>query len=139
MTAATNIERTRAALERFAEADLEGYLQLYSDDVLFHGFPPDLPTGKQGLRIFYTGLLGAFSGAKVHLDDVLSDGDKLILRFHMTGKHTGEFIGVPPTGKEIAINGITILRFDQGVCVERWQVADMLDLLQQLGAVPAPP
>jgi predicted ester cyclase len=56
----------------------------------------------------------------------------------MTGRHVGEFMGVPATGTPIALPGITILCFRDGRCVERFSRADMLGLLIQLGAVPAP-
>jgi predicted ester cyclase len=54
----------------------------------------------------------------------------------MTGTHRGEFMDIPPTGREIGLGGITILRFENGRCVERWSQVDMLGLLAQLGAVP---
>ncbi|WP_233899220.1 ester cyclase [Pseudonocardia dioxanivorans] len=62
----------------------------------------------------------------------------LVCRFTRTGRHDGPFLGVPPTGVEIALPGITALRFRDGRCVERWSAADMLGVLVQVGAVPAP-
>jgi predicted ester cyclase len=56
----------------------------------------------------------------------------------MTGRHLGEFMGVPPTGKLIALPGITVLHFDGERVIERFSQADMLGLLVQIGAVPAP-
>jgi predicted ester cyclase len=56
----------------------------------------------------------------------------------MTGRHVGELMGIPPTGTQIALPGITIMHFDGGRVIERFSQADMLGLLVQLGAVPAP-
>ena len=56
----------------------------------------------------------------------------------MTGRHVGEFIGVPATGTDIALPGITVLHFAGDRVVERFSQADMFGLLVQLGAVPAP-
>jgi predicted ester cyclase len=56
----------------------------------------------------------------------------------MTGRHVDEFMGVPATGGSIALPGITILHFRGDRCVERFSQADMLGLLIQIGAVPAP-
>jgi predicted ester cyclase len=56
----------------------------------------------------------------------------------MTGRHVDEFMGVPATGTPIALPGITILHFRASRCVERFSQADMLGLLVQIGAVPAP-
>jgi predicted ester cyclase len=70
---------------------------------------------------------------------VLEDGDKITIRFTLSRRHEGAFLGVPATGTEIVLPGITILRFGAaGKTVERWSNADMLGLLVQLGAVPAP-
>ncbi len=69
---------------------------------------------------------------------MLWDGDTATIRFTMGGRHVGEFMGVPATGTEIALNGITTLRFEGDRVVERHSQADMLGLLVQLGAVPAP-
>jgi predicted ester cyclase len=56
----------------------------------------------------------------------------------MTGRHVGEFMGVPATGNDIALPGITILHFDGDRVVERFSQADMLGLMVQMGAIPAP-
>ena len=54
----------------------------------------------------------------------------------MRATHKGEFLGVSPTGKTVEMAGQTILRFDGDRCVERWNIGDLLGLLQQLGAAP---
>lgn len=64
--------------------------------------------------------------------------DTVTSRFTLTGRHERPFLGVPATGIEITACGITILRFHDGRCVERWSCADMLSVLVQIGAVPAP-
>jgi predicted ester cyclase len=68
----------------------------------------------------------------------LTEGDTLVVRFRMDGTHQGPFMGIPPTNMAIHLSGITMLRFEDGRCVERWTQADVLGLLQQLGALPAP-
>ena len=65
-------------------------------------------------------------------------GDACTIRFTLSGRHDGPFLGVPPTGRDVALPGITILRFDGDRCRERWSQADMLGVLVQLGALPAP-
>ena len=67
----------------------------------------------------------------------LWDGDACTIRFTMTGRHVGEFMGVPATGAAIALPGVTI-HLDGERVVERFSQADMLGLLVQIGAVPAP-
>ena len=56
----------------------------------------------------------------------------------MRGTHTGEFQGIPPTGKQVTMGGISINRFAEGKLAEHWSQFDSLGLMQQLGVVPAP-
>jgi steroid delta-isomerase-like uncharacterized protein len=135
-------EENKAALQRAIDhwnsGNLAAYLELYDDNITLHGFPPGLPPGRQGAKLFYDGLWAAFPNPRLSLDDVITEGDKVACRFTMQATHKGEFMGIPPTGKEVKVPGITILRFSGGKCVERWNQADMLGWMQQLGVVPAP-
>jgi predicted ester cyclase len=80
----------------------------------------------------------AFPGNQLALDDVVAEGEQVACRFTVQGVHRGDLQGIPPTGKDVRVDGITILRFAGGKCVERWNQADFLGLLHQLGAIPAP-
>ena len=80
----------------------------------------------------------AFGALKLAFREVLWDGNVCAIRFTMSGRHVDEFMGVPATGTPIALPGITILHFRGDRCVERFSQADMLGLLIQIGAVPAP-
>jgi predicted ester cyclase len=134
---ATPSEALSAAVERWNAGDLDGYLQLYDDGIRLHGYAPE-PMGKEEVRAFYQGIFAAFDQPKLEFHEVLWDGDACAIRFTMTGRHVGEFMGVPATGTEIASPGITTLHFEGARVVERFSVADMLGLLVQIGAVPAP-
>lgn len=125
------------AIDNWNRGDLAAYLELYDADVVLHGFAPGLPAGVAGARAFYEGVWAAFPGSRLVIDDVVQEGDKLACRFRVQLVHQGEFMGVPPTGKTLEVGGMTMLRFAGGRCVERWNQADMLGWLQQLGAIPA--
>lgn len=131
----------KAALQRMIgrwnAGDLEDYLQFYDPGVTVHGIPGVQP-GLQSVREFYQGLWAALPGCQISIDDLLAEGDQVVCRFTLRGTHRGELMGVPGTGKDVEIAGITILRFADGKCVERWNQADFLGLLRQIGAVPAP-
>ena len=71
------------------------------------------------------------------IDQVVVEGDTLACRYRLQATHQGEFMGVPATGNAVVVPGMTMLRFADGKCIERWNQADMLGWLQQLGAVPA--
>ncbi|GEL23100.1 hypothetical protein PSU4_20540 [Pseudonocardia sulfidoxydans NBRC 16205] len=137
----TTLETSQAALgtaiDRWNAGDLEGYLRIYDADVLVHGFGPE-PLDKAGVRAFYEALTAAFPGSRIELHDTFGSGDRIVSRFTLSGTHDGEFMGVPATGNPIAMNGITILRMRDGVCLERWTSTDLLSVLVQIGAMPAP-
>ncbi len=77
-------------------------------------------------------------GPREALSAALDNGDVCAIRFAMTGRHVQEFMGVPATGTAITLPGITILHFRGDRVIERFSQADMLGLLVQVGAVPAP-
>jgi predicted ester cyclase len=127
----------RAALDRVNAGDLAGYLDFYSDDVVFGGVTPE-PMDKAGVVAFHEDFYGAFPGAQVQVLDLIESGDQLAARLLISGRHEAPFLGVPATGNEAHLAITTILTVRDGRCVERWSTADMYGLMIQLGAVPPP-
>jgi predicted ester cyclase len=134
---ATSQQALSAALDRWNAGDLDGYLSLYDERIRLHGYARE-PMDKTEVRAFYEAIFAAFDTPKLEFHEILWDGDACSIRFTMSGRHVGEFMGVPATGTEIAMSGITILHFDGEHVIERFSVSDTLGLLVQLGAVPAP-
>ncbi len=134
MTTTANEAKLQRAFDAWNAGDLDSYLALYDDSIKLHGYSPE-PMDKASVRGFYQMIHHAFDGPKLTFHDVFSNGDRLAVRFTMTGTHRGAFLGIPPTGRNIAVDGITILRFMNGKCVERWSRVDMYAWLLQLGAV----
>ena len=130
-------EALSAAYEGWNAGDLDGYLSLYDEGIRLHGYSPE-PMGKEQVRGFYEGIFTAFGAPKLAFHEVLWDGNICAIRFTMTGRHVNEFMGVPETGTDITLPGITILHFRGDRVIERFSQADMLGLLVQIGAVPAP-
>jgi predicted ester cyclase len=122
-----NRKGAAAEAERFIAAD-------YRD----HSAPPGFPTGPQGWRLMRSQLFGAFDDVHITAEDIVAEGDKVAVRFTMKAVHRGEFMGLPPTGKEVVLKGMDINRIEGGKLAERWGNEDMLGFLQQLGAIPAP-
>ena len=79
----------------------------------------------------------AFPDAVFKIDDMIGEGNKVVDRFTITGTHLGSFAGVKPTGRRVAVAGITMVTIEGGRIVERWGLTDQLGLLRQLGALPA--
>jgi predicted ester cyclase len=81
----------------------------------------------------------AFPDAQFTIEDMIGEGDKLVDRYTISGTHSRPFLGIPATGRQIHLAGISIVRISAGKIAERWAVTDQLGLLQQLGALPAKP
>ncbi|MEX5721166.1 ester cyclase [Geodermatophilus maliterrae] len=138
----TSADLVERAQQRWNAGDLSGYLELYAEDLQFHGLQPD-PMDKASVAAFYEqfwSALGAPGRPNPQLDfhQHLADGDLFSCRFVAAGEHRGDFMGVPATGRPYALEGITIMRFRGDQVVERWTTVDFLGLMVQLGAVPAP-
>ncbi len=134
---ATPQQALAAAYESWNAGSLDRYLELYDEEIRLHGYSPE-PMDKAAVRGFYEGIFRAFDSPKLEFHETLWDGDACTIRFTMTGRHVAEFMGVAGTGTDIALPGITILHFRGGRVIERFSQSDMLGLLVQIGAVPAP-
>ena len=138
----TPAERAERARQLWNAGDLPGYVQVYAEDLRFHGVEPD-PMDKPSAIGFYQlfwAALGAPGRPNPQLDfyETLVDGDLYSCRFAVSGEHRGDFMGVAATGRPYVLEGMTIMRFRGDQVVERWTTADFLGLMVQLGAVPAP-
>lgn len=107
-------------------------------NIVDHSLAPGLPPGVEGVKQWFGMMRKAFPDARVTVNDILGEGDKVVTRVTLRGTHKGEFLGVPATGKPVSIEGIDISRFSGGKLVEHWGQFDALGLMQQLGAVPPP-
>jgi predicted ester cyclase len=135
MSIEANLAALHRAWARWNAGDLAGYLELYAADAVGYGHAGVEP-GIAGIRGFDEGVWAGFPDSRSRFDDVIADGDKVAIRFSWDGNHRGEFQSLPATGRAVSMDGITILRFAGGRCVERWSQADFLGLLRQLGALP---
>jgi steroid delta-isomerase-like uncharacterized protein len=98
-------------------------------------FVPELAEGiKQQILAFRAG----FPDWHCEIDDFIVEGDKVVNRWTGTATHTGTLFGIPPTGKKVTVEGITIHRIQNGKITNDWSQGNQLQLMQQLGVVPAP-
>jgi predicted ester cyclase len=94
--------------------------------------------GPQGLQETVTQFRAAFPDLNLTIEDTVAHGDRVATRWTATGTHQGELLGLAPTGEPVAITGMTIDRFRGAKIIEAWSNWDTLDLMQQIGAAPAP-
>lgn len=123
-----------AVAEFNRQENREGYFELYASDIVLHRSPPLAP-GLEAVKQWYRSLWTAFPDCCLTLGNVLCEGDLLANNFRLTGTHQALFLGVQPTGKRINVEGVTILRFSRGKCIERWSQTDTLTLMRQIGAL----
>jgi steroid delta-isomerase-like uncharacterized protein len=125
--------------EMLGEGNLDKLDELVTDDVVEHeqGLPGQ-PEGKEGVVFFVNTLRGAFSDIKATIDQSLASGDLVCAHVTLTGKHTGDWMGVPASDKSFEIESIDIVRVEDGKCAEHWGVTDNMALMVQIGALPEP-
>lgn len=116
--------------------DLSGLETDYTPDCVDHNGPPGLEPGPAGARAFLTVLLNAFPDLQSTIEDVIAEGDKVVVRKSWTGTHEGEFMGATPTGARVNFEGIVIWRVEGSKLAERWSAIDRFGLIQQLGVLP---
>lgn len=120
--------------------DLDGFGALLADDFVEHEVTPGLAPTKDGVLAFFRMQLAAFPDMRMQVEDVIADGAKAAVRVRYTGTHSGEFMGMPATGKGVDASLIDVFVIgDDGLVHEHWGVMDSLAMMQQIGAVPAGP
>jgi predicted ester cyclase len=130
-----SFEQNEAALMRAVDAwnsgDVDSYLELYDERLKLHAGTYDFPD-KMSVAEMYRGFFAATADLVLTIDQAFGDGDKLCARYTVTARHTGELMGIPPTGAEISIIGITIMHFENGRVLERWDMDDSAELFARL-------
>jgi len=97
-----------------------------------------VPTGREAPKQLTTVLRSAFPDFKATINDLIAEGDKVVIHMTWNGTQQGEFMGIPPTGKRISVGIFDILRIAEGQIVEHWGLMDRMAMMQQLGVIPAP-
>ena len=110
---------------------------LVTEDYVEHDPLPGQGTGREGVvdrfSMLVRGLAPHFT-----VDDVIAEGDRVVVRWTNAGTHTGQFLGLPATGLPFTIGGIDIYRVTDGLLCEHWHQIDQLSMLGQLGLLPEP-
>ena len=134
-------EENKAAQRRFYEEVVNGGKldlidQLVAPNFVEHEAFPGLSNDREGVKQFFALMRSAFPDLRMEVHDIIAEGDKVVTRVTIRGTHRGEFMGIAPTGKQINVATVDIVRFANGKVVEHWGVTDQLAMMQQLGAIP---
>lgn len=135
-----NKEIARRAYQVISEGsgsrDFSGLDEFVARDVRDHNPDPGQGPGLQGVKEWFLMLAGAFPDLRATVEDLIAEGDKVVARVVFRGTHSGDFQGIPATGKQVSVKAIDILRIEDGKIVERWGLTDQVSMMQQLGAMP---
>jgi steroid delta-isomerase-like uncharacterized protein len=114
--------------------------ELFAADSVAHGLGDSEREvhGPEEFKPFVSNMRGALPDTRISIDDIISSGDRVAVRVTLRGTHTGDGLGVPPTGRRVSIQGIIIVRLVDGRIVEGWNSYDQLGLLRQIGMLPGP-
>lgn len=139
-----SIEQNKVNVQRyFEEVWNKGNLTVLDEvmlpTVVVHNLPPKLPPNIEGFKQFIKMFRTAFPDLRFTVDDVIAEGDKVVVRWTSTGTHKGQLMNFPPSGKKGTVTGMSIMRFDtKGKSLETWHQFDELGMLQQIGVMPVP-
>jgi steroid delta-isomerase-like uncharacterized protein len=138
----THAEANKQVVRRFVDeyqtaANERSFAELLHPEVVDRSRPPGIAEGAEGVRQQFEAFRAAFPDFHAVIHDQIAEGDKVVTRKVFHGTHRGELMGIPPTGREVQIEVIDIVRVEGGQIVEHWNVVDRLGLLQQLGALDA--
>jgi steroid delta-isomerase-like uncharacterized protein len=122
----------------FNQKQLDRADELVAPDYIDHAALPGQAPGLEGAKKKWAMYLAGLPDLQVTIEEMVAEGDKVGVRRSYEGTHRGELLGVPPTGKQVRIGGISIFRMDGGKIAEHWEQLDRLTLMQQLGVIPAP-
>jgi steroid delta-isomerase-like uncharacterized protein len=140
MMSEENKEKVRRFLEEaFNEGNLGGADEIFASDYVLHDpSNPEEIRGPEGIKQFVQMYRSAFPDSHITVEDQIAEGDEVVTRWTGRGTHQGELFGIPPSGNQVEVSGITISRFEGGKFAEDWTNSDTLGLMQQIGAIPEP-
>ena len=137
-------DENKAIARRFIQAWSAGGIgiidELAAPDItVAYTHYPEPIHGAESFKQMLTQTFASFPDMRITVDELIAEGDKVAVRWTYSGTHQGEEVfGIPPTGKEVRVSGITVYRIADGKVVEESGLVDAFSLMLQLGAVPAP-
>ena len=134
-------EGNKALVRRFVDevqsaGNTDAIDEICSPEFVNHSSPPGVPSNREGVKQLTAMFRQAFRDSYFIVEDMIAEGDKVATRKIFHGTHQGEFMGIPPTGQQVSMGLIDIVRIADGKVVEHWSVADNLGMMQQLGILP---
>ena len=136
MTTEANKNIVRRYQEIYNSNDLDALGDVVAENLLTPRIMPGMGQGLEGGKQVHARTLIGMPDWHTAIEDLIAEGDKVVARIRMTGTHTGDFYGIPPTGVQVNFTGIYIVKIANGKIVEHWGEEDAVSLLTQLGVMP---
>jgi steroid delta-isomerase-like uncharacterized protein len=139
--ASMSARENKTTVRRFVDevqsgGNIDAIDELCSPEFVNHSAPPGVPSNCEGVKQLTAMFRQAFPDSYFTVEDMVAEGDKVATRKTFHGTHQGEFMGIPPTGQQVSIGLIDIVRIAGGQVVEHWSMVDNLGMMQQLGVIP---
>jgi steroid delta-isomerase-like uncharacterized protein len=136
-------EKNKALVRHFVDevqsaGNIDALDEICSPDFVNHSAPLGVPSNCEGVKQLTVMFRQAFPDSYFTIEDMMAEGEKVATRKTFHGTHQGEFMGILPTGQQVSMGLIDIVRIADGRVVEHWSMADNLGMMQQLGIVPLP-
>jgi steroid delta-isomerase-like uncharacterized protein len=135
-------EANKASVRRLYDSlnagDVTALADTLADDVVEHEELPGLTPDKAGVIQFFKGCMASIEGFRMNVEEIIAEGDRVSVRAKVTGKHTGEFMGIPATGAQLSVGLADYFRVEGGKVKEHWGVMDSGAMLMQMGVVKMP-
>jgi steroid delta-isomerase-like uncharacterized protein len=137
-----SIERNKAIVRRFVDEVFVAGDEAAVDELVAADFVPhtwgSVEPGTASLKQAMERVSGGLSDVSMTIDDMIAEGDRVAVRLTSHAVHSGEFMGMPPSGNDYTISEVHIFRIADDRIAEHWHVADLMSMMKQLGAMPAP-
>jgi steroid delta-isomerase-like uncharacterized protein len=128
-----NKAAVRDCFEQASQGNFEALQSIVTPDYAVH---PEEAQGPEGLAEMVQGYRNAFPDLSVTIEQQFTEGDYVATRTTIRGRHDGELMGTPPSGRQVEFTGLTISRCRDGKIEEEWELVDVTTLLRQIGALP---
>jgi len=143
MAEQNTLEENKALIRRWFEevwnkGRADAIAEMMAEDAVAHGLSDDAAKplrGPQGFLPFHAQFREAFPNIEVVVEDTIAEGDKVVARCSVRGKHVGDSLGFKATGTQAEFDGITIVRIKDGKFIEAWNNFDFMKMYRQLGAI----
>ncbi len=137
MSTEQNRQLVRELWGSLASGDFAKMASLYDENVAYHGAGGEERRGRAAAVDFAKSYRAAFPDMKAEVEQLVAEGDFVVSRVRPSGTHTGDLMGMPPTGKKVDLRWVmNMVRVVDGKVAEEWEVFDQLDFMRQLGVIP---